>query len=151
MKLSIRQKLRVYLNPANWVRCYRTSPSLSREINALLDTNEEILIINEYVTKLGPHYLWTENYPYAYGFIYKEVKYGLPDRLTVYRLHKAIQDRGIMAPEDYVQNMHYQPCEKVTIQRVSEGWLLFANAYPTKYVDNWQDLIGSLEELFPHE
>jgi hypothetical protein len=145
MKLSLRQKLRVYLNPATWVRRYQTSPSLSREINALLDINEEILIINKYVTKLGPHYLWTGNYPHTYGFIYKKVKYGLPDRLTVYRLHQAIQDRGI------VQNMHYQPCEEVTIRRVSEGWLLFVNAYPTKYVDNRQDLIGSLDELFPHE
>jgi hypothetical protein len=151
MKLSLQQKLRVYLNPDTWLRLYSTSSSLSRKINDLLDSNEEILIIDQYVTKLGPYYLWTGNYPYAYGFIYREEKYGMPNRQTVYRLHRAIEDRGILAPEDYVQNMHYQPCEKVTIQRVSDGWLLFVDAYPIKHVDNWQDLICSLEELFPHE
>lgn len=93
MKLSILQKLQVYLNPHNWIRNYQTSSTLSKSINTLLDNGEKILIISPFEVKLGPHYLWIENYPYAYGSDrYEDI---MPDRQTVYRLHKEVESRGI--------------------------------------------------------
>jgi hypothetical protein len=76
-------------------RLGKTCPSLSRKINRLLDDETTtITIVDELEAQVGNLSLWTGNYPYAYGSLLststRMIRCPLPDRKTVYRLHKVL-------------------------------------------------------------
>jgi hypothetical protein len=92
------------------IRNHPTSKELSKIINSLLDDpNTEIKLLGDYSVLLGSVCLWVGNYPYAYGNVctiatyqlsdeiikfnvtlYRFCGTKLPDRKTVYRLHKVV-------------------------------------------------------------
>ena len=94
------------------IRVDSTSKELSRMINCILDNpNTKIAILDQFTALVGPLSLWIENYPYAYGklwinwelykkdkklydynkLIYQTFGNQIPDRATVYRLHKLVK------------------------------------------------------------
>jgi len=94
------------------IRVDSTSKELSRMINCILDNpNTKIEILDQFTALVGPLSLWIENYPYAYGklwinwelykkdkklydyntLMYKIFGNQIPDRATVYRLHKLVK------------------------------------------------------------
>lgn len=84
------------LLPRYWFQNYDTNWEWDQVLNEVLDSEPEVKV-NYCTTKLGSIEVWTENYPYAYGRLYKNMDAFnfLPSVKTRKRLRRYIESYTI--------------------------------------------------------
>jgi len=80
------------VRPKWWFRNYSTDDGWSAKLNKLMDENAEVTVSGCFGIKLGDVFVWTANYPYAYGSR-MGINDGLPSRKTAVRLNYYINER----------------------------------------------------------
>lgn len=87
----IRDIIRILTTPSCWIRNYPTDRALSKWINYSLNRGYSPEYLSRYNCSLNGKVLWIANYPYAYGHL-DNGHSGMPDRTTVFRLKKALDE-----------------------------------------------------------
>ena len=67
-----------------WLSNYEVCDQWDIRILSLISKNSEVTRISNHVVKVGNHYIWDSNYPYAYGYDHedKTVNHKLPRNRT---------------------------------------------------------------------
>lgn len=71
-----RLKYFLYLiSPGSLIRIRETSKQWSQLLNEQLDsTNDQVVILDCYTALVGDLVVWTENFPYCYGYPYQAIR-----------------------------------------------------------------------------
>ena len=91
---ELNYKCRVILNPNFWLRNFATNWEHDAWLKSALK-NPIFKHIDDYTISLNGQPIWTENYPYSYGYLYAYLgtsKPKLPSRATALRLHDLVTE-----------------------------------------------------------
>lgn len=86
------KSLQFIFRPKFWLMNHPYNKHWDEQLNKLLD-RVDVKPVDDFTHTIGGVGVWTSNYPYAYGHLYRgsRANYYRPSRLTILRLRDAVE------------------------------------------------------------